>query len=297
MSLSASCQQLPEGIQPVEHLDGLQGACRSARCCCRCCICCLCLISCLLWARHMALYLAQGGQAAQYLVACHSMWPPVLTARDISVRQISDDRVSKQARDLVHCTGNSCCHPKSIPAVHCILALAARQLCSAPGSRSPSSAQCNTAGMRSVCGEEEETTFNHLLQCDGCRSFVHMACYGVAAPPEGRLWLCDLCKLGASCTSQTMTFSEHQDTHMYWCDTMYIEYAWEHPFAPLTQRLRLHTPLLFCTMEQLRQRLARHPQRRRLCSAAAGLTCVHLLPVAQGLRGCRRARCAPSAAA
>ena len=40
--------------------------------------------------------------------------------------------------------------------------------------------------MRSVCGEEEETGLNHLLQCDGCRSFVHMACYGVAAPPEGR---------------------------------------------------------------------------------------------------------------
>ena len=55
----------------------------------------------------------------------------------------------------------------------------------------------DTVGMRSVCGEEEETTFNHLLQCDGCRSLVHMACYGVAAPPEGRLWLCDLCKLGA----------------------------------------------------------------------------------------------------
>ena len=49
----------------------------------------------------------------------------------------------------------------------------------------------------SVCGEEEETNLNHLLQCDGCRGFVHMACYGVPSPPEGRLWLCDLCKLGA----------------------------------------------------------------------------------------------------
>ncbi len=48
----------------------------------------------------------------------------------------------------------------------------------------------------SVCGEEEETVFNHLLQCDGCRGFAHMACYGVPLPPEGRLWLCDLCKLG-----------------------------------------------------------------------------------------------------
>ena len=47
-----------------------------------------------------------------------------------------------------------------------------------------------------MCGEEEETNFNHLLQCDGCRSFAHMACYGVPLPPEGRLWLCDLCKLG-----------------------------------------------------------------------------------------------------
>ena len=50
--------------------------------------------------------------------------------------------------------------------------------------------------MCSVCGEEEETNFNHLLQCDCCRGFVHMACYGVPSPPEGRLWLCDLCKLG-----------------------------------------------------------------------------------------------------
>lgn len=50
--------------------------------------------------------------------------------------------------------------------------------------------------MRSVCGEEEETEQNHLLQCDGCREFAHMDCYGVGAPPEGRLWLCDVCKLG-----------------------------------------------------------------------------------------------------
>jgi hypothetical protein len=47
-----------------------------------------------------------------------------------------------------------------------------------------------------VCGEEEETAENHLLQCDGCREFVHMHCYGVEAPPEGRLWLCDVCSIG-----------------------------------------------------------------------------------------------------
>ena len=61
-------------------------------------------------------------------------------------------------------------------------------------------AQCAERSVRacSVCGEEEETTLNHLLQCDGCRGFVHMACYGVPSPPEGRLWLCDLCTLGAA---------------------------------------------------------------------------------------------------
>lgn len=47
-----------------------------------------------------------------------------------------------------------------------------------------------------MCREEEETDQNHLLQCDGCREFVHMDCYGVPAPPEGRLWLCDVCRLG-----------------------------------------------------------------------------------------------------
>lgn len=30
MSLAASCQQLPEGIYPVEHPGSSQGACRSA---------------------------------------------------------------------------------------------------------------------------------------------------------------------------------------------------------------------------------------------------------------------------
>lgn len=55
-----------------------------------------------------------------------------------------------------------------------------------------------------MCGEEEETTHNHLLQCDGCREFVHMDCYGVPAPPEGRLWLCDVCKLGGCPNCQAL---------------------------------------------------------------------------------------------
>jgi hypothetical protein len=52
----------------------------------------------------------------------------------------------------------------------------------------------------SVCGEEDETGENHLLQCDACRAFVHMDCYGVAASPESAAWLCDVCALGALCT-------------------------------------------------------------------------------------------------
>jgi hypothetical protein len=48
-----------------------------------------------------------------------------------------------------------------------------------------------------ACGGEEESTDDQLLQCDACRQFVHMGCYDVEHPPEGRLWLCDLCELGA----------------------------------------------------------------------------------------------------
>ncbi|KAK9830592.1 hypothetical protein WJX81_002721 [Elliptochloris bilobata] len=47
-----------------------------------------------------------------------------------------------------------------------------------------------------VCGEEEETDDNHLLQCDSCRLYVHSDCYAVRDRPEGRLWLCDVCALG-----------------------------------------------------------------------------------------------------
>ncbi|CAI7864650.1 unnamed protein product, partial [Closterium sp. NIES-54] len=34
---------------------------------------------------------------------------------------------------------------------------------------------------------------DQLLQCDSCRIMVHMACYGVREPPDGGLWLCDVC--------------------------------------------------------------------------------------------------------
>lgn len=35
-----------------------------------------------------------------------------------------------------------------------------------------------------------------LLQCNKCRVFVHMTCYGVRQAPNGNLWLCDACSLG-----------------------------------------------------------------------------------------------------
>ena len=96
----------------------------------------------------------------------------------------------------MHCTSNLYCHSRAFLLYIACVDVAGLQPCSIPGRRWLRSAQSDTAGMRSVCSEEEETAFNHLLQCDGCRSLVHMACYGVAAPPEGRLWLCDLCRLG-----------------------------------------------------------------------------------------------------
>ena len=36
------------------------------------------------------------------------------------------------------------------------------------------------------------------MQCGNCHLFVHMNCYGVAEPPNGQLWLCDVCTLGLS---------------------------------------------------------------------------------------------------
>lgn len=41
-------------------------------------------------------------------------------------------------------------------------------------------------------------SFPPLVQCANCHLFVHMNCYGVAEPPNGKLWLCDVCALGLS---------------------------------------------------------------------------------------------------
>ena len=47
-----------------------------------------------------------------------------------------------------------------------------------------------------VCWEHDDTAEDQMLQCDACHISVHMACYGVKSPPDGRLWLCDVCALG-----------------------------------------------------------------------------------------------------
>ncbi len=44
-----------------------------------------------------------------------------------------------------------------------------------------------------VCYLDVEYVDNLLLQCDKCRIIVHMNCYGVLEPPDGKLWLCSLC--------------------------------------------------------------------------------------------------------
>jgi hypothetical protein len=38
---------------------------------------------------------------------------------------------------------------------------------------------------------------NLLLQCDKCRTIVHMNSYGVLEPPDGKLCLCSLCGVDA----------------------------------------------------------------------------------------------------
>lgn len=54
------------------------------------------------------------------------------------------------------------------------------------------------AGICAVCLEEEEDEEDLIVQCDGCGIFVHMLCYAVKHAPHGRLWLCDVCLIGAS---------------------------------------------------------------------------------------------------
>lgn len=53
-------------------------------------------------------------------------------------------------------------------------------------------------GVCFVCLEEEEDDEDFILQCDRCKVYVHMDCYSVREPPHGRLWLCDVCSVGAS---------------------------------------------------------------------------------------------------
>eukprot|EP00850_Spirogloea_muscicola_P015322 SM000116S24243 [mRNA] locus=s116:270917:285065:- [translate_table: standard] len=43
----------------------------------------------------------------------------------------------------------------------------------------------------------QEYDENQLLQCDKCRTMVHMDCYGIEKPPDGTLWLCVLCSPNA----------------------------------------------------------------------------------------------------
>lgn len=54
------------------------------------------------------------------------------------------------------------------------------------------------AGICAVCLEEEEDEEDLIVQCDKCGIFVHMLCYAVKQAPHGRLWLCDVCLIGAS---------------------------------------------------------------------------------------------------
>lgn len=52
-----------------------------------------------------------------------------------------------------------------------------------------------------ACGGDEEAHDDQLLQCDSCRQFVHMGCYGVLQSPDGGPWQCDVCRLGEDLVS------------------------------------------------------------------------------------------------
>ncbi|CAA3025371.1 histone-lysine N-methyltransferase ATX2-like [Olea europaea subsp. europaea] len=49
-----------------------------------------------------------------------------------------------------------------------------------------------------VCHMDEEYENNLFLQCDKCRMMVHARCYGEPEPNGSVLWLCNLCRPGAT---------------------------------------------------------------------------------------------------
>ena len=73
--------------------------------------------------KEQGLFLAQDGQAAHCFVACPVLRLPVLTAGDMLLGQSGAKQSIQHAGDLMHCTGNMCCHSnvllfKSVNAVH-----------------------------------------------------------------------------------------------------------------------------------------------------------------------------------
>mmetsp|Transcript_6179 Transcript_6179/g.17253 ORF Transcript_6179/g.17253 Transcript_6179/m.17253 type:complete len:1117 (-) Transcript_6179:483-3833(-) len=46
-----------------------------------------------------------------------------------------------------------------------------------------------------ACGMIEEFDEDFMMQCDKCRMSVHMSCYGVKEYSNGKLWLCDVCRV------------------------------------------------------------------------------------------------------
>lgn len=65
------------------------------------------------------------------------------------------------------------------------------EICGVSAPMPPYPGACN------VCFEEEEDDEDLMLQCDACKLFVHMSCYGVESRPScEEPWLCDVCLLG-----------------------------------------------------------------------------------------------------
>lgn len=74
----------------------------------------------------------------------------------------------------------------------------ATKLLSLPQGIAPQPLRRRMVSACDACGDEIEIdTAEHknlLVECDKCRVVVHMRCYGLSEPPNGRSWLCDVCR-------------------------------------------------------------------------------------------------------
>jgi len=75
------------------------------------------------------------------------------------------------------------------------LAIKTSLQCLPPGIQKVHAERLHQQASCHACGMVEEFDDDYMLQCDSCRMTVHMNCYGVSEYHNGKLWLCDVCRL------------------------------------------------------------------------------------------------------